>query len=288
MKKLIVGMMMLVFVSTGIVFGGAAKAEKQIDEPKRFYSAFTSDDNSLIGQNGNVAMRSSNPILGSLDEVIHFSRRESNQRMTSPALPRYITAFGCGPTSGGVLIAYHNRTLPNLIPGHVAGQQIGNNFLWANQNNSPLLTQMFSTLNSMMNPVNGGVTTTQYYGAIAVYTFNQGHTAATVTTNSGSNAINNNFIDAIANNRPIVMFMNNYNLVSYDPYSTYDHVRLTHFGGSHILTAYGYDIVSYFDANNHMFRQDTYAFVNDGFGSLSRVRINTHSEIFYSGATTFA
>jgi len=60
--------------------------------------------------------------IGMLHETIPFSHRQVTMFVQNPALPGYGSSLGCGVVAGGNIVAWYNRTLPGLIPNHVAGQ----------------------------------------------------------------------------------------------------------------------------------------------------------------------
>lgn len=219
-------------------------------------------------------------VAGTVNETIQYSRRESETKIMNPALPGYSTNYTCGVTAGGVTIAYLDRVYINLIPNFTPGTQVGSAYIWAASSSSALQT-MFTTLYTNMGSSMGGVTTIQYMAGLTSYVVGQGYTMTFDTGRGGNNAINAAFKTAIDSGWPVTLFLDGFNIVGnagLQVYSAagYDIVNFTEYGGAHVMTAYGYDIVSYFNSSNVMFRQDTYLNVNDGYGSISRIRINTN------------
>ena len=270
MKKISAIMLVLVLVMKSSVLLGMGVAT----QTKKIYA----QDETIY----KTTLRGGNEIEV-LTERINFHRRESLRRLTNPALPSYGVGFNCGATSGAIIIAYFNRIFPTLIPGHVAGMQLGNHFIWAPELSSPLLLNMFSEIHQLMGGQNG-VTQQMFLSGLTTYVTSRGLSFGTTIAHTGPNHINLEFINSIQHNRPVAMFFrDSFNIVEnmrgIERFPDHDIVRLTQLAGNHVMTAYGYYMVQYFDVNNRMFRQDTYLYINSGFGELVRTRINTHTTI---------
>jgi len=218
------------------------------------------------------------PIL-TIFEHIHYTRREVVQNVIWPNVPNYF-GVNCGVTGAGNKIAFYNRQFPQLIPGHNPGFQFGNNWFWTPT--TPQITAMMDELNVRMGGRGrDGVTFVEYFTGYAQFVHFRGLTTSFAMHRAADNAVLPSFFDAIANGVPVSMFFSGYNLTGGIPVHATGHdvIALTQHSGNHIMIAFGYQRVYYFDAYDNMFRQDLYVRVSDGFGSTGWARINTHSTL---------
>jgi len=210
-------------------------------------------------------------------EHIQYSRREIVMNTIFPGLPNY-SGINCGVTGAGNKIAFYNIQFPELIPGHNPGFQLGANWFWSPT--TPQIRAMMDELDVRMGGRGpGGVTFWEYVAGFANFTVSRGVTPTLDTVRAGNNAVLPSFFTAIANGVPVSLFLNGYNTTNGPSiHSTGHDIRvLTRHSGGHIMIAFGYQRVYYFDHNDNLFRQDLYLRVSSGFGTTTWTRINTHS-----------
>lgn len=216
-------------------------------------------------------------LIRTLSERIDYANKVVDQFILDPALPGYDSCMSCGITAGGDAIAWYNKELTNLIPGHTAGTQ-GSRWRWSATTSA--VTNMFATLYTDMNATSQGVTLDGYLGGLDTYATRQGYTFTSENTMEENGMLDNKFKTALRSGKLLSIFMSGYNITMGPAvYSGYDTVSLEEYAGAHIMTAYGYMENKYYNAQGVMFRQDTYLLVNTGFGSLKAVRLNSHITI---------
>jgi len=248
--------------------------------------AYASEDQPLFKMNARGGME-----IETISERIHFARRESVRHVLTPALPPYTSDYSCGPTGGANIVAYFNRIHPNLIPGHRAGMQIGNTFIWAS-GDSPGIHNMQTELFHLMGGNRDGVTENQYMWGLERFARDRRFFKTLIDYFHGMNQMQS-IRYAFHNNMLVSLFMKDFNIffnhgLTSFPERGYDSASFSLYAGNHIMIAYGYEIVSYFNANNVMFRQDTYLYVNTGLDHpLQRTRINTHGTLHRSVVSNF-
>lgn len=220
--------------------------------------------------------------IGNGSERIDFHRRESIRHVISPELPPHISNYHCGTTGGGIVVAFNQKRLPNLLPGHNPGMQIGNRFIWApgaSQAIRTMQTELFELMGSSMD----GVSINQYIWGLDSFASSRAHSLNATTVASNSAGISQAFRNAIHNGQLVSIFMRGFNIIGRNslqsfPQQGHDRVEFVMFSENHIMIVFGYYIVSYFDANNRMFRQDTYLYVNDGLLSSGNARTRVNSQ----------
>jgi hypothetical protein len=203
--------------------------------------------------------------------------------MMPTRLPHYASGMHCGVTGGGHVIAYYNIANTNLIPGHLAGAWWNGSWVWNQQTQA--IVNMFSALHASMGGGNG-VTFHQYMGGIGNFTVAQGYSMAFDTHRAGSNSLLPSFFTTIQNGKPISLFFDGYNTSSEINVHGADQIAITQYTGTHIMIAFGYRVISYFDSNNVMFRQDTYLHVSSGLSAgNTTMRINSHCNLHHAIST---
>jgi hypothetical protein len=145
-----------------------------------------------------------------------------------------------------------------------------------------MINPMFAEMNTTMGGGGAnGVTMWQYLLGMSSYASNNGgYTMFIDTVRENNNAVDDDFKMYIQMHRPVALFLNGYNIstTGLRHHGTHDFVDLTEYAGGHIMVAYGYQEVFYYDANGVMFRTDMYARVHTG-SSIGWTRINTHSTL---------
>jgi len=217
-----------------------------------------------------------------LVETINYSYKEVDSYFNPCKLPAYKSSYTCGMTAGGNLLAHYNRVDPGLIPNVNPGIIFLGQWLWTTQTAD--VNVMFDSLYQKMGANSAGVTISQYLNGISSYATSNGRTATitNIMTSSGLNA--SQYKAAFQNNKVISVFVDTFAIVdpySYVFYQGYDTVTTNIYYAAHVMTAYGYYNVSYYNAQNQMFRSDTYLYVQTGLNSpaLGFVKLNQYTGV---------
>ena len=221
---------------------------------------------------GQVMLRGGNRI-GEVNERIDFHRREIQTFVINPNMPTFLSTIHCGVTGGGNLIAFNQRIHRDLIPGHNPGMQFGTNWLWSN---GPLLTTMFDELHTRMGRGHG-VTIDQYINGIRGFAHDRDFQTSLFPAYTGNYRLSTSFFNNIRNGVPISLFMNDFNFSGITSNNGHDMINMEVYAGRHIVVAYGYKIVSYFDVNNVIFREETFINIQTGYNLPVRSLIRLHS-----------
>lgn len=114
-----------------------------------------------------------------------------------------------------------------------------------------------------------GVSETDCLNGLRTYVVNHGRTI-NYTNIKSSNIVNESqFVTAIHNNQPTLLFCSKVDLQSIATYSNYDTISKSEYGGAHIAVAYGIRTIKYYNGNN-IFRTDKYLQIATGLsGDLS-------------------
>jgi len=276
MKRVSAFVMAMVF-ALGFSFGFVLPVSMSVQATTYEEPIFMSTQ--FVDYNGGISIRGGDVVRPVL-ERIDFHRREIEMFAMNPNMPIYMSGFNCGVTAGGSKIAFYQRIHRELIPGHNPGVFIGPHWAWTS---GPLVTAMFNELHGRMGG-GIGVTIDQYWIGIAGYAMSRGLGFELGHIHRSDGTLRPSFFTAIHNNQPVSLFLNGFNIISnigFNLNASHDIISFVEYAGRHIMVAYGYRILSYFDENDVMFRQDIYLNVHTAFSSIPRafIRINTHSTL---------
>jgi hypothetical protein len=100
---------------------------------------------------------------------------------------------------------------------------------------------------------------------------------------TGGAVINDGYKAQMQSGKLLTVFMYGFNFIDgsngfkSSPAQGYDEVIIELYGGAHVMVAYGYREIKYFNAQNEQFRKDIYLYVHTGTGSaLGLLRLTSH------------
>jgi hypothetical protein len=209
--------------------------------------------------------------IGVVTETIHYAyKHDSTIFVHIPGLPGYSSTLGCGVVAGSNIIAWYNKYLPGLIPGHTAGSYFLGNWRWTTAN--ALTAALNAQLVIDMKIVNNGVTIPDYLDGLGIYAARHGRAFASVNVMGPAGVLNPSFMTHLQTGKLMTVFVDGFNYVPFAggilcfQAQGHDVVIRDVWAGLHAMAVYGYRVISYFNAQHHMFRQDTYLYVNTGMG----------------------
>jgi hypothetical protein len=129
-----------------------------------------------------------------------------------------------------------------------------------------------------MNGTPQGVTINGYLNGMTTFTARQNQTFSHVNVKGTGGAVLNPFYRvAIMSGMLMTVFLDGFNIMDNlsikTPSQGVDTVSMERYVGAHVMAVYGFREISYFNAQNVMFRHDIYLMVDDGLGSLGMTRI---------------
>ncbi|MCL2847923.1 MAG: hypothetical protein FWE13_04140 [Firmicutes bacterium] len=284
---ILVFMMVLGFSVIGL---GATPQQTYIGQALNVEERIYSDFNSEIifpGEQGHeeyaISSRGSSPIEF-YTERVNFHTRVQRGFVMNPAVPSYLAhGYTCGITAGGVAIAYYNRQFPQLIPGHTAGFYMGNIWLWNPQNQ--LVDAMFGQLFMLMGGNPAGVTIVQYVTGMMMYVALRGRSIQMQSLRTGSNRLNETALkNAFRSGMLVSLFAVGFSIVGITGgiVTNANHDLISHNIGTenHVMMAYGYRYIRYYNASNQLIRRDIYLYVNTGL-STPRLALTPITRFMY-------
>ena len=208
------------------------------------------------------------PIVSSIasTQIYYTSRDIVEERDTAGGAPLYNNnnnlRNACGPLAGTAIVAFYDKYYPNLIPDWES-------FYPATGKYRPqVLTYTLPVLNElytlMQTNVQGdGVSESEFKTGLQSYITNHGYSASYTSVKSGSSLNYSACKSAIDSNKVIALFIKPGVVYDLGEYSDHDTWTECSIAGNHIMYAYGYLKINYYNSTG-LFRTETFLKVSVG------------------------
>lgn len=228
------------------------------------------------------------PMGGEMHETItervdHAYRDISEHYVNPYRVPLYFAtdlSNACAITAGGAVIGHFDRLYEELIPNHTGIIFMGQ-YVYGAQDEA--VNAMHQELYTRMGTEAGGTSVDGYVSGMKSYVSAKNRTAS-VTKAYGSSLDMSACIDALESGKLLTLFINGFAIVSFgglEMFDGYDEIMNIIVRGRHTVTAYGYQIVRYYDSANRLIQEDSYLYVHTGFTSagLGYIRLNKYTTV---------
>ena len=208
------------------------------------------------------------PIISAIavENVYYTSRVIVDNAKTDGGAPTFVTVDGisnaCGAIAGAEIVAFYDKYYPNLIPGWdsyypATGKYRSQNGTYIN----PMMQELYRLMQT--NVAGEGVSESEFKTGLQQYFTNHGYSASFSSVKSGSTLNYSACKTAVDNNKVMVLFTTPGNIYQISEESNYDAIISYNIGGNHIMIAYGYLQIKYYNGSG-LFRTDTYLEVATG------------------------
>lgn len=231
--------------------------------------------------NESIVVARGGTLVNTIEEKIEYAFKIEDKYFNEYELPAYVSKYSCGINAGGNVIGYYDRVYDELIPNHT-GKIIWGKYFYASHDAE--IEKMFDSLYSAMGATSEGVTLDGYLTGLKSYSSSKGRTAS-FTSAMYASALNSSvYKPAISSGKLLSVFLNGFSIIDFGnfrTYANYDTVKTYVHYGLHIMIAYGYYDVSYYNSEGQCFRKDCYLYVSTGYPtpSLSLLKINQYCYI---------
>lgn len=216
-------------------------------------------------------------------EIVYYTNRTLEDNTTVNKAPDYYANTdlenSCGPTAGGIVVGFYDRYFENLIPDYTVYYTATGKYKPRDSVYIPALMQNLYTL-MRCNVDDVGVSESDCKSGLQTYVQQHGYKLNyTSIKNSAGTFQMSTVQNAIDNNKVILLFCANAELVTVSYGDGYDKAISLAVQNNHVMVAFGYCTYKYYDSNNVNFRTDTYLVVSSGFMSPSMgfVKVNDTS-----------
>lgn len=215
-------------------------------------------------------------------ETINYATKTVTTGRINPSFPNCFNVNDnienvCANVAGANIINYYDRFYDDLIPNYTSGAMRGSNYIYYGMPvNSDKKQQVINMLNSYMrtNIDYPGTTQDQYKQGLMRYV-NEKNKSITYTSILSNNQFDfNKFIAQIQQGNPISLYLSGFNIASIsDNGSTATLYKSIYETGNHIMIAYGYQKIAYYNSNGTLIATKTYLEIASGFSAASGVYI---------------
>ena len=221
--------------------------------------------------------------------TVDYAYKTNEEYVIAGAVPRYSDQTElkntCAPIGGTIAMGYFDLTYDEVIPSFTAGVVKNGKIFYKAQTES--VNQVFNYLYTAMgtNTNGNGTTAEGYRKGMQQYLNSVGRKIAfTSCFNSGS--VNSAQVKQAVSDKKIgVMFTSKYNYITiktdYGVSSTRDQFQMNYYGGTHVLTMYGYRQIRYFDKNDNLLLQYTFLAASTGYADspLAYILLDSHTNV---------
>ncbi len=204
-------------------------------------------------------------------ETVNYTRKEETYEETVKAVPLYYQNSqypnSCGPTAGAIVVGFYDKYYENLIPNFnpclSTGAYKRNDKIYVPQ----LLGNLYTLMRTNVDDV--GVSETDCLNGLRSYVVNHGRNINYTNIKSSNKVNESEFVTAIHNNQPTLLFCSKVDLHIVSTSSNFDTISKSEYNGAHVAVAYGMLTIKYYDGNTN-FRTDKYLKIATGLlGNLS-------------------
>lgn len=223
------------------------------------------------------------PILSTCaSETVSFSSRTLDSYYTPGGFPFFTQVNGmtnaCGAVAGTGIISFYDKYYPELIPNwNSYYPATGAYRLQDTEHIDAIMWDLYYLMKT--NVVAEGVSEQEFVDGLGSYITNRGFNVKLQNIVNGSSFDYTTYRNAINNNKVVALLAHAGEIYSISEHSNYDFITTSNIAGSHIMVAYGYYDIRYYDASGKLFRNDTYLEVATGLTSpqTALYKINPHN-----------
>ena len=199
-------------------------------------------------------------------QIYYTSRDIVEERETAGGAPLYNYTAGysnaCGPIAGTAIVAFYDKYYPNLIPDWDSYYPATGKYRpQVTTYTNPVLSELYSLMQT--NVKGDGVSESEFKTGLQTYINNHGYSASYTSVISGNSLNYSACKAAIDSNKVIVLFITPGVVYDFAEYSDHDTFTENSIAGNHIMYAYGYIQINYYN-NTGLFRTETFLEVSVG------------------------
>lgn len=211
------------------------------------------------------------PFLSSYaDEYVYFtSKDDSDAATTAGGAPQYSQlnehSNACGAVAGAEIVAFYDKYYSNLIPNWVSYYAASGKYRMQDATYVPaLMRDLYTRMRTNVDDV--GVSEEEFKSGLQSYINAQGYGVSYQNVASSGSVDYDACKAAVQNNKVIALLVRAGNVYTIQDSGSYALITPTNIAGLHIMVAYGYKTITYYNASG-AFRTDRYLVVATGYNS---------------------
>lgn len=181
----------------------------------------------------------------------------------------------CANVAGANIIGYYDRYFENLIPNIKPGVGTNKYTYYAMTRNMAEKQAVINDLYNRMqtNTVGPGNTQTQYKNGITSYVLSKGLTTTFNSVMSNGSFDLNKAKIQLQNGNPISLYMSSYGFTKVTDDGSLVTLDKSLYNDNHIVIAFGYEKVSYYNVNGVLIRSEIYLRIATGLQGVTGVYV---------------
>lgn len=193
---------------------------------------------------------------------IPFSRKEEEEILINGGVPLYYDVSPrkntCANVAGAIVLGYYDKSYDTLIENFSSARIIRDRVLYAKQTEAvdSTMARLYTLMKT--NVTEGGTTVSNFKTGLQAYVEEQGRNIAYTQVIKNETLQERQYKLAIENERPIVLFVSKYTLISttaLDAESGAEEFYKQRYVGNHTVVCYGMRTIKYFDATGKLTEQ---------------------------------
>lgn len=204
--------------------------------------------------------------------TIDYTTKSDSEIFIFGGVPKYYDTTAllntCANTAGAILLGYYDGDYNNLIPNFESKRVILGKVLFSAMA-SPVQEVINDLYTRMGTNVGGAGTTVQgFKEGMQSYVQSKGRNISFTSVVSNGNINTSAYKSAVNSETPMALFVSKYSMTAITDFgvdSDTDSMRVLHYGGNHVLIAYGIREIKYYDAYGAQFRELTLLQVATGY-----------------------
>lgn len=212
-------------------------------------------------------------------ETVYYTNKTTDHKYTDGTAPKFVAVNGmqnaCGAVAGAEIVAYYDKYFPDLIPNYESYIATTGKYKPASATYIyPMMQELYELMDTNVQGV--GVNSVEFRNGLTEYVNGKGYNISYTDIVSGSSFNYDAFKSAINSNKVVALLSQPTEVYNIGIYSGYDMLSTTVLDGNHIMLAYGYVQINYYNSNG-IFRTDTYLEVSTGLSiGVMYYKINPH------------
>lgn len=203
------------------------------------------------------------------ETVVYDSKDESEDYEIKYKLPCYHNKGAydntCANVAGAIILGFYDKDYDELIPGFTSARIIRDTAIYKAQNSAiqAVIDDLYVRMGTNMSSA-GGTSVSGFKNGLASYVESRGRSIAFSHVGGDKAAL----VSAFDNLQPVALFVNGYVMTDMSGYETgvgTDKYYKSYYSGAHLLVAYGYKEVKYYDVGGNMIKNMTVLKVATGF-----------------------
>ena len=232
-------------------------------------------DSEQIEEEVEIFYDNSYELRGTDSETVTCMRYTVSEGSANTDCPKYYNTDGtltnsCAPVAGAIVVGYYDRLITAMIPEFVPGVLVNNDYYYYSMSTvgttiQPLIGSLYSLMGT--NTLGNGTTRDQYRAGINSHVTAAGYMVNFTNLMSAGALKKVETMDYISYGRVISLYVTNFNLTTVTLGNTSNVYTIQTFVGKHILVAYKYKLIKYYNSFNTNFRTDIFLYVSTGMSS---------------------